>query len=60
MDVVEGFCLKCKTYGPIKDGQLIKMKNGRTRMGGLLFTDWMYWQDFQDRELNSPAYTDVV
>ena len=35
MDVVEGFCLKCKTYGPIKDGQLIKMKNGRTRMGGV-------------------------
>jgi hypothetical protein len=34
MKVVEGFCLKCKTYGPIKDGQLIKMKNGRTRMAG--------------------------
>jgi len=34
MTTVEGFCLKCKTYGPIKDGQLIKMKNGRTRMGG--------------------------
>ena len=34
MDIVEGFCLKCKTYGPIKDGQLIKMKNGRTRMAG--------------------------
>ena len=34
MTVVEGFCLKCKTYGPIKDGQLIKMKNGRTRMAG--------------------------
>ena len=35
MDVVEGFCLKCKTYGPIKNGQLIKMKNGRTRMAGV-------------------------
>lgn len=35
MDVVEGFCLKCKTYGLIKDGQLIKMKNGRTRMAGV-------------------------
>ena len=34
MSAVEGFCLKCKTYGPIKDGQLIKMKNGRTRMAG--------------------------
>ena len=34
MATVEGFCLKCKTYGPIKDGQLIKMKNGRTRMAG--------------------------
>jgi len=35
MDVVEGFCLKCKTYGVIKNGQLIKMKNGRTRMAGV-------------------------
>ena len=35
MDIVEGFCLKCKTYGLIKDGQLIKMKNGRTRMAGV-------------------------
>ena len=35
MDVVEGFCLKCKTYGAIKNGQLIKMKNGRTRMAGV-------------------------
>ena len=34
MAVVQGMCLKCKTYGPIKDGQLIKMKNGRTRMAG--------------------------
>tara|TARA_B110000459_G_scaffold50348_1_gene56228 strand:- start:255 stop:626 length:372 start_codon:yes stop_codon:yes gene_type:complete len=34
MAAVEGFCLKCKTYGSIKDGQLIKMKNGRTRMAG--------------------------
>jgi hypothetical protein len=34
MAVIEGFCLKCKTYGPIKDGQLFKMSNGRTRMGG--------------------------
>ena len=32
---VEGFCLKCKTYGPIRDGKLIQMKNGRTRMAGL-------------------------
>ncbi len=30
----EGFCLKCKTYGPIKDGKLIKMSNGRTRCAG--------------------------
>ncbi|MDA7463468.1 hypothetical protein N9M68_01400 [Candidatus Poseidonia alphae] len=34
MSGVDGYCLKCKTYGPIKDGQLIKMKNGRTRMAG--------------------------
>ena len=30
----EGFCLKCKTYGPIKDGKLIVMSNGRTRCAG--------------------------
>ena len=30
----DGFCLKCKTYGPIKDGKLIVMSNGRTRCAG--------------------------
>ena len=29
-----GFCLKCKQYGPIKDGKLVKMNNGRTRCAG--------------------------
>ena len=31
---VEGLCMKCKTYGPIRDGQKIVMSNGRTRMAG--------------------------
>ena len=35
MSKVGGFCLKCKTYGAIKDGQLVKMSNGRTRMAGV-------------------------
>jgi hypothetical protein len=30
----EGFCLKCKTYGRVRDGKLIKMSNGRTRVAG--------------------------
>ena len=30
MAEVSGFCLKCKTYGPIKDGKIIQMSNGRT------------------------------
>ena len=34
MSGVSGFCLKCKTYGPIKDGKMIRMSNGRTRCGG--------------------------
>ena len=34
MAEVSGFCLKCKTYGPIKDGKMIKMSNGRTRCAG--------------------------
>jgi len=34
MAEISGYCLKCKTYGPIKDGKLVKMKNGRVRMGG--------------------------
>ena len=29
MTGVSGFCLKCKTYGPIRDGKMIKMSNGR-------------------------------
>lgn len=35
----DGFCLKCKTYGTIKDGQLIKMRNGRTRVAGFCSED---------------------
>jgi len=31
---IEGFCLKCKTYGPITDPEKFVMKNGRTRMAG--------------------------
>ena len=34
MTEVSGFCLKCKTYGPIKDGKMIVMSNGRTRCAG--------------------------
>ena len=35
----EGFCLKCKTYGLIKGGELIKMSNGRTRVAGVCSQD---------------------
>ena len=35
MSEISGYCLKCKNYVPIKDGKLVKMKNGRVRMGGL-------------------------
>ncbi len=34
MSSVNGFCLKCKTYGEITDHQLVKMANGRTRAKG--------------------------
>ena len=30
----EGFCLKCKTYGPINDVKHYSMANGRKRVGG--------------------------
>ena len=30
----EGFCLKCKTYGPIQDVKHFTMGNGRKRVGG--------------------------
>ena len=32
---VNGFCLKCKTYGEIIDCRLDLMKNGRTRAHGI-------------------------
>ena len=34
MSGIEGFCLKCKTYGPISNGKEVKMSNGRTRYAG--------------------------
>ena len=34
VNMVDGYCLKCKTYGQIKDGVEITMTNGRTRISG--------------------------
>lgn len=34
MSDVQGYCMKCKRYGPIKNGEKIVMSNGRTRMAG--------------------------
>ena len=34
MSDVQGYCMKCKQYGPIKNGEKIVMSNGRTRMAG--------------------------
>ena len=31
---IQGFCLKCKTYGVIKDGNEVEMANGRVRLAG--------------------------
>ena len=39
MAEVGGLCLKCKTYGPIKDGKMIVMSNGRTRCAGFCSQD---------------------
>ena len=39
MAEVSGLCMKCKTYGPIKDGKMIVMSNGRTRCAGLCSQD---------------------
>jgi hypothetical protein len=30
----EGFCLKCKTYGPIQGVEHFTMSNGRKRVAG--------------------------
>lgn len=35
MATIEGFCLKCKTYGPIRDGREVTMANGRVRFAGM-------------------------
>ena len=34
MSDIQGYCMKCKQYGPIKNGEKIVMSNGRTRMAG--------------------------
>ena len=33
-NMVDGYCLKCKKYGQIKNGVEITMTNGRTRIAG--------------------------
>jgi hypothetical protein len=32
--IMNGFCLKCKTYGIMSNVQMVTMKNGRTRASG--------------------------
>ncbi len=39
MSEYEGFCLKCKTYGPVTDPKLHTMSNGRTRVAGTCSMD---------------------
>lgn len=39
MSAIEGYCMKCKTYGPIRDGKEVSMANGRTRYAGLCSND---------------------
>ena len=36
MSDIQGYCMKCKQYGPIKNGEKIVMSNGRTRMAGFV------------------------
>ena len=36
MSKYEGFCLKCKIYGLIKDPKIFTMSNGRKRAQGLV------------------------
>ena len=57
MSNVSGYCLKCKNYGPIKNGTLIKMSNGRTRMAG---TCSMNGCDGKISKIVSWLFTDVV
>ena len=39
MSIIEGYCMKCKTYGPIREGKEVSMANGRTRYAGLCSND---------------------
>ena len=48
MAEIQGYCMKCKTYGPIKNGEKIAMANGRTRMAGFCSQAWVHGEDFQD------------
>jgi len=34
MKEYSGFCLKCKTYGAIREGKILTMSNGRKRVAG--------------------------
>ena len=29
-----GYCLKCKSYGPVQSPELVRMSNGRLRVSG--------------------------
>ena len=50
---IQGYCMKCKTYGPIKDGQKIAMANGQERMAGFVHNPGAV-ENFQDHRLTAP------
>ena len=43
---IQGYCMKCKTYGPIINGKKIAMANGRARMAGSCSTR-MHRENFE-------------
>ena len=58
MTGVSGFCLKCKTYGPIKDGKMIRMSNGHA-MCWILFATRVHRKNFENCILTFHTDSDI-
>ena len=50
---IQGYCMKCKTYGPIINGKKIAMANGQNANGRIVLSTRLHRENFEDHCVSS-------
>ena len=53
MDPISGYCLTCKSYGPVLEGQIKTMSNGRKRIAGSCEEGWVQRPYLEDHRVTA-------